>query len=155
MLLLCFSLGDERFAIPASIVREIVPRVRLAHIPRAPSWVAGVMCYHGQMLPVIDLCMLHLARPTRPYMSSRIILVAFGTTNGSEHVLGLLAEQVTETLQRQPVDFQPTHVDTPETAHLKGVAQDKQGMLQLMDADCLLPEDVRQALFQQIQDIDA
>jgi len=154
MLLLCFSLDDERFAIPASVVREVVPRVHMKHIPRAPSWVAGVMCYHGQMVPVIDLCMLHLERPVRPFMSTRIIMVQFAAVDRSEHVLGLLAEQVTETLHRQPEDFQPTGVDTPATAHLRGVAWDEQDMMQLMDLDCLLPEETRQQLFQQIQDMD-
>ena len=148
MLLLCFSMGDERFALKASNVREIIPMVHMKKIPTAPEWVAGVMCYHGQMVSVIDLCALHLARNSERRMSTRIILVRFTAHDKVEHLLGLLAERVTKTLQRQAKDFTSTGVQTPDAPHLGGVASDQNGMLQWVDIDKLLPEKVQKMLFQ-------
>jgi len=97
MLLLCFSLGDERFALDTAKVVELIPLVSVRRIPRAPEWVVGVICYHGQTLPVIDLCALNIARKAKRRLSTRIILVRFTAADKKEHLLGLLAEQVTET----------------------------------------------------------
>jgi len=147
MLLLCFSMGDERFALEASSVRKLIPMVRMKKIPAAPEWVAGMMCYHGQTVPVIDLCALHLARASERRLSTRIILLRFIAHDKAEHLLGLLAEQVTETLRRQAEDFTSTGVQTPGAPHLGGIASDQNGMLQWVDIDKLLPEKVQKLLF--------
>jgi len=148
MLLLCFSLGDERFALAATKVREIIPLVRMKKIPKAPEWVAGVMRYHGEIVPIIDLCMLNIKRSAGMRLSTRIILVRFTAHDKAEHLIGLVAEQVTETLQRQAEDFTSTGVHTPDAPHLGGVASDQEGMVQQIEIDKLLPEKVQNMLFQ-------
>jgi len=152
MLMLCFSLGDERFALEASKVQEITPLVRMKKIPRSPEWVAGVMRYHGRTVPVIDLCMLNLTRSSARRLSTRIILVHFTSHDQSEQLLGLVAEQVTETVQRQLEDFTATGLYTPDAPHLGGTTSDSEGMLQWIDIDRLLPERVQSLLFQDQQE---
>jgi len=153
MLMLCFSLGDERFALEASKVQEITPLVRMKKIPKSPEWVAGIMRYHGRTLPVIDLCMLNLARSSERRLSTRIILVHFTSHDQSERLLGLVAEQVTETIQRQMEDFTSTGLSTPDAPHLGGTTSDSDGMLQWIDIDRLLPEHVQSLLFQDEQEV--
>ncbi len=154
MLLLCFSLGYDRFAIDASVVHEVVPQVKLKDIPKTPAWVAGIICYHGKMIPVLDLCALHLSRKATAYLSTRIILVHYTGCDKTEHLLGFLAEQVTEAIHRQRQDFQSTGIDTPDVPYLGGIAHDRAGMLQWIDIDRLLPESVQQLLFRQQQDVE-
>jgi purine-binding chemotaxis protein CheW len=50
-----FRLGKEEFGVPIESVQEIV-RVpeELTHIPRAPSFVEGVINLRGAVLPVVD-----------------------------------------------------------------------------------------------------
>src|SRR5258705_7379594 len=98
MLFLVFELGKDRYAIEASRVVEVLHQVNLKQVPRAPGGVAGVLDYHGAPVPLIDLSELALGRPSRKWMSTRIILVEYRGTSGETHVLGLLAEQATETL---------------------------------------------------------
>ncbi|MDX8411553.1 MAG: chemotaxis protein CheW [Mariprofundaceae bacterium] len=152
MLLLCFSLGDERFALETSKVQELIPMVRMKKIPKTPEWVSGVMRYHGQTVPVIDMCTLNLARNSEQLMSTRIIVVRYCAQDQTEHLLGLLAEQVTETLHRQAKDFTPIGVHAPESSHLGGLASDQDGMLQWVEIDQLLPEGVQKLLFQNTRD---
>ena len=152
MLLLCFSLGDERFAMDASMVQEIVPRVRLKKLPETPPWVAGVICYHGQAVPVIDLCALHINRKASAYLSTRMILVHFTASDQTEHLLGLLAERVIETCRFDRKDIQPSGVETPDALDLGGIIHDPKGMLQWVDIDKLLPEPVQGLIFQHQQD---
>ena len=41
-LFLVFRIGSERYALQAIEVAEVLPRLPLKPIPRAPDWVAGV-----------------------------------------------------------------------------------------------------------------
>lgn len=53
--ILLFTLGDDEFGLPVAAVREVVRRPeRLTSLPRAPSFVDGIMNLRGQVLPVID-----------------------------------------------------------------------------------------------------
>jgi len=53
-----FRFGEEEFGVPIDSVQEIV-RVpeQLTHVPRAPTFVEGVINLRGAVLPVIDLRM--------------------------------------------------------------------------------------------------
>jgi len=148
-MLLCFSLGDERFALDTKAVREVTPLVQLKKIPNAPTWVAGIMRYHTQLVPVIDLCALNMHRPAERHMSTRIMIIDFATADGSRRPLGLLAEKVTEILQRQSEEFSDAGIKTPDSPWLGGIAGDSRGMIQLMTVDGLLPTEVQTLLFKE------
>ena len=53
--LVCFRMGGEEFALGIMRVREIVRPLKVARVPRAPSFVEGVVNLRGAILPVIDL----------------------------------------------------------------------------------------------------
>ena len=141
-------MDDERYALEVSKVHKVIPRVSMKKIPKAPDWVAGVMHYQGSSVPVIDLCALSLARKCRQRLSSRIILVNYRAGNNEEHLLGLPAEQVNETMRRQEEDFSATGLDSPKAPYLGGVAREQDGLIQWIEIDKLLPGKVQELLFQ-------
>ncbi len=53
--LVCFRMGGEEFALSIMRVREIVRPLKVVRVPRAPSFVEGVVNLRGAILPVIDL----------------------------------------------------------------------------------------------------
>ncbi len=53
--LLVFWLGQERYGIEVTNVREIYPLEQLTPVPRTPDFVAGVFSARGRILSVIDL----------------------------------------------------------------------------------------------------
>ena len=146
-MLLCFSLGDERFALDTKGVQKVVPLVQLKKIPNAPAWVAGVMRYHGQLVPVIDLCALNIQQPAARQMSTRIMVIDYAAADGSSRLLGLMAEKVTEILRRSAEEFSDPGVQTPDAPWLGGIASDNQEMIQLITAESLLPTEVQTLLF--------
>lgn len=94
MLALILSVGSELYALPAKRVIEVVPRVRLRSLPRAPAWLAGMFAYRGEVIAVVDLCQRIEDRPCPSRVNSRIVVVE---SSGSASVrCGLLAERVTE-----------------------------------------------------------
>jgi purine-binding chemotaxis protein CheW len=52
---LCFSLGEEEFAVPLLKVREVIAMPELTAVPFAPSYFLGVMNLRGQVITVMDL----------------------------------------------------------------------------------------------------
>lgn len=52
---LCFSLGNEKFAMTLLQVKEVIANVPTTSIPQAPAYFKGLMNLRGLVIPVIDL----------------------------------------------------------------------------------------------------
>jgi len=147
MLLLTFCVGTERYAIDSGQVVEITPMVRIKRLPLAEAYVAGVINYRGHPSPVVDLCQLLEQRPCAARMSTRIILVRFEAADGQSHVLGMIAEQVTEAVKRDQRDFEDPGIRVRNAPFLRAVCSDARGMIQLIDTARLLPRELAETLF--------
>jgi chemotaxis-related protein WspB len=162
MLLLTFTAGGNRFAIDAARVIELVPRVQLRPIPRAPAYFAGLLAYRGKVVPVIDLGLLLDADASRDRLSTRIILVddAPGDHNHgtqeqdagadgeegfrakpkqSSSLLGLIAEQVSDLTHANPEELAPAPVELPRVPYLDAIVQTDQGIVQLIAVERIRP----------------
>lgn len=128
MLFLHFQIGEDGFALAADQIVEILPLVELKKARHAPEAVAGSFDYRGRFVPVIDLCELELGRPARRRLSTRIIVTRLPDDEST--VVGLIAENATETLRRDPGDFAP-------------FASGPRGLVQRVDIESLLPARLR------------
>lgn len=146
MLFLLFQLGEDRYALEAAAIAAVLPLVVPKAIPGAPAAVAGAFDYHGTPVPLIDLSQLALARPAQPRRSTRIVVVDY-PVDGGTRPLGLIAENVSETLVRDPDEFVPSGVGNDDTPYLGPVVSDARGIVQWVRIEQLLPEAVRDLLF--------
>lgn len=147
-LFLVFRIGNERFALQAVEVAEVLPRLPLKPIARAPEWVAGVFAYRGAVVPVIDLSALTFGQPAQARTSTRLVLVHYRPDAAtSTQLLGLILEQATDTVRCNPADFQPYGLDNRQAPYLGPVRKDAQGLLQWVRVADLLDEQVRALLF--------
>lgn len=148
MLFLTFQLGRDRYALEASQIAEVIPLVRVKALPQAPRGVAGLCNYRGRAVPVIDLAELALDRPARPRLSTRLILIRCTGELAPSDLLGLMAEQVTDTIRREPADFAPAGVENPAARYLGPVTRDRDGLVQRIEPMQLLSPEVRAVLKQ-------
>ena len=132
-LFLVFYIGDERFALPATDVVEVLPRLPLKPLAHTPIWVAGVFSHRGQMVPVIDISAMTFGQASVARTSTRLVLV-----NYRGHVLGLMLEQASDTVRCDPAEFQPYGVDNHDAPYLGPVRKDHLGLLQWLSVDDLL-----------------
>ncbi|MEN2394634.1 chemotaxis protein CheW [Pseudomonas halotolerans] len=147
-LFLVFCIGNERYALQAIDVVEVLPRLPLKPIARAPSWVAGVFAWRGVVVPVIDLCRLTFGQSAQARTSTRLVLVHYRPdAQQAGQVLGLILEQATDTLRCDPADFRPYGLDNPQAPYLGPVREDARGLLQWVRVNDLLDESVRAVLF--------
>jgi len=149
MLLLTFNLGGERYALESSRVVEVIPMVPLRKLPHAPDCVAGLFNYRGAVVPVLELRQLVQGGPCQPCLSTRIILVSWVSPKGRKsHTLGLMAERVTETVQKTSLDLSPPGITVEKAPYLGEIILGEGGMIQCLRLEHLLPDGLREALFQ-------
>ena len=149
MLFLVFQLGKDRYALDTAQVVEVLPLVLHKQLPHAPKGVAGAFTYRGATVPLLDLSEMALVRRARVLMSTRIIVVSYRAEDGGSHLLGLLAESATETLQRRAEDFAEAGVAVDEAPYLGPVTTDDRGIIQRVEIQRLLPVEIRERLFRQ------
>ena len=147
MLFLLFQLGNDRYALEASRVVEVVPLLTLKAFPEAPKGVAGVFNYRGQPVPAVDLCALTVGKPAEERLSTRIIIVNLGETHGSGRLVGLIAEHATEMLRREPSEFVESGIRLPNAPYLGPILMDPHGPIQWVHEQRLLSDRLREALF--------
>ncbi len=147
MLFLLFQLGEDRYALEAGLVVEVLPLLRIKRIPQAPAGVVGACNYRGAPVPVLDLSQLALGRPPANRLSTRLVLVHYPDGTGGRRLLGLIAEKATETMRRDPADFGPAGLRPDRAPYLGPVAVDARGLVQWIDPGKLLPDSVREILF--------
>jgi len=136
MLILLFYIGDVMYTIKCEKVREIAPMVALKEVPHTPDFFAGYFNYRGDIVPVIDLCLLVQGQPCRMRLSTRIILVDYQTGETS-HTLGLIAERITETVRKPGDIFISPGIRTDHAPYLGGIMMEKKKMIQYIDLDQL------------------
>jgi len=147
MLLLQFQAGADRYGLDIEQVIEVSSLVSLRPIPHAPAEVAGTFNYRGTLTPVVDLTALLTGAPSRLRMSSRIILVTYQGEDGRSHILGLLAEEVTEMIRCNKEDLQQPVVSVSGAPYLGDMIFDDRGSLQVLDMERLLTRDLLFTLF--------
>ena len=150
MLYLRFRIGGEDYALPASQIAEVLPLVAVRPLPCASPGVAGVMDYHGSVVPVIDLSELLIGRPGVRRLSTRIVMVNYHDGVETAQLLGLIVERATRAEHYEPADFANTGVAIPHAPFLGGVTNHAAGMVQFIEVNRLLPEGLRALLFRQM-----
>lgn len=144
MLALIFQVGSDRVALDVHRIESVVPRVRVHVLTHAPAWLAGLMLYQGQVVPVIDLFRWAGAGDCPCHLSSRIILVRWPDSS-SGTLIGLLATQVAE-IREVEIPQKTTSMKGSTTPNLGLIIPDEGGLLRILEPDTLLSADERGVL---------
>jgi chemotaxis-related protein WspB len=149
MLLLLFEIGNGRYALETNQIIEIVPLVNLKKIPTTPAYVAGLMNYRGEGIPVVNLCQLVDNAPIEDALSTRIIIVSYPIKNLGDRPLGLIANNVTETIRTKLSKPPPTGVLMDKSLYGGEIAPETSDMIQWFDIKKMLPEKEITLLFEE------
>lgn len=87
---LAFRLGEDVYAGPVSLIREILKPPPLTPVPRAPFAVMGIVSVRGQLVTVVDLRRRLRLPESSTTRRSRVLLV---NPHGVE-MLGLYVDEV-------------------------------------------------------------
>ncbi|PYE22289.1 integrase-like protein [Rhizobium sp. PP-CC-3A-592] len=88
-----FSLGEELFAVPVTVVREILDHEDPFKIPHGPDYLMGLRDVRGQGVPIIDLRLRLGMTPTVRTPHTRILVLDI-PLGEKDLALGLVADKV-------------------------------------------------------------
>ncbi len=149
MLLLLFETSDGRYALDSRDVVEIIPLVIPKKITAAPAYMAGIINYRGEPVPVFDLCALADGTPCKPLYSTRIILVRYPLAAGREKLVGLIAERVTDVIRSDHTDLGASGILIDEALNSPAAGSGNDGIIQRFDLQGIIPKDVVCELFKE------
>lgn len=147
MTLVAFSLGGLRYGIGIEHVSAVLPVPPLRPLAGTPSWVAGLMAFGENLVPVIDLAVAHGGTPAPRAFGTRVMMVRYPLGAGVTCWLGLVAERVSDIVQVDTATLQSAGV-RGSLPWLGRLGPDDHGRLvQLVEVGELMPEAVRGLLF--------
>ena len=137
--LVIFKLGNERYGVETSQVKEIIRAGEITTIPNAPDFVEGVINLRGQITTIVNLRKRFGMEPKEIDNDTRIIVFDY---NGN--TIGMMVDTVTEVrnLSTDDIDTLPSIITArDESKFLKGVGKLPDGLLILVDLNKVLSED--------------
>lgn len=133
-----FKLGEERYGVDISQVREIIRPTQITKIPNAPDFVEGVINLRGQITTIVNLRKRFGLPPKQIDNDTRIIVVEYNNA-----VIGMMVDTVNEVkyLSQKDIEPLPSIITSREEAKfLKGVGKLPDGLLILIDLNKVLNE---------------
>lgn len=89
----CFEVKGNAYAIDVGYVKEIVRWQAVSPLPKAPALIEGVVDLRAAVIPVVDLGRLLLGEPTQPGPRTRILVAEIDGLS-----LGLVVDAAVEVL---------------------------------------------------------
>lgn len=136
MSLLVFTLDDNRYALLAENVREVVRAVAIARLPKAPSIIEGVINVRGVLVPVLDI-RRRFGLPARPLDPAQHLIVA--TAGG--RTVALRVDRVHDLVDVRANDIEMAEPVAPGAEHVAGIARLAHGLLVIHDLEGFLALD--------------
>lgn len=134
-----FGLGDETFAAPVGLVREILTYHAPSRIPNGPSYLLGLTDVRGRGVPTADLRVRLGMSPVEPTPNTRILVLDVPIEDRILS-LGLVADRVHEVVGFAVEEIEPS----PDIGiawksdYISGVVRRPEGFVVLIDLARLL-----------------
>ncbi len=139
----CFRLMDDLYAVDIMRINEIIRPQKLTVLPKAPSFIEGVINLRGTVIPVVDL-RKRFDMPQRPSnASTRLLIIRI-----SGQSVGLVVDDVTEVITVPVKDIKPPPAVSEGMAvdYLLGVCLSGDVLVMMLDIDKLLTTNEVKAL---------
>ncbi len=133
---LTFRIGHEHYGLELSQTREIIEYSGITEVPLMPNFLRGVINLRGEVVPVIDLAVRLGRKPIEVQKRTCIIVVELNN-NEQNHVLGLLADAVSEVIEMDEdnIEDAPSFGANIRAEFIQGIAKRDDEFVVLLDAN--------------------
>lgn len=145
--LACFRLGPILFTIDVMAIREIIRYQKVTHLPKAPSFIEGIINLRGMVVPIVDL-RKRFSIPPDLSPRCRIIIARVW-----DRIFGFVVDEVKGIIMVKREEILPTpKVGSPEVSgrvegvdpeYLDGVVERGEDLLFLLNLDRILSSEER------------
>ncbi len=98
-----FRLGREEFGARIDQVKEIIEMTNITRMPKAPSFIEGVINLRGEVIAVIDLARQFDLPASERGEETRIVVVEV-----EHNIVGMIVDAVSEVLKISTENIDPT-----------------------------------------------
>lgn len=133
--LVTFGLGTEEFGVDIMSVQEIIRITPITRVPKAPSYVEGVINLRGNVIPVISLRTRFSMDRVEETDLSRIIVLQV-----QNKVFGIRVDAVTEVLRldTEAIEPPPPVALGMDSRFILGVGKIQERLLILLNLDYIM-----------------
>ncbi|MDR1777604.1 MAG: chemotaxis protein CheW [Desulfovibrio sp.] len=135
--LVTFRIADEEFGVDILAVQEIIRLMQITMVPRAPSFIEGVINLRGKVIPVINMRTRFSMPHVEHNSSTRIVVTEF-----DQKIVGFLVDAVSKVLRipSNTVEDAPPVAAGIGSEYIRGVGKLGDRLLILLDLDNLLSD---------------
>jgi len=137
---LLFMIDNQRFGLPVIHIDHVVRMVLITPIIAAPQAVAGMINYHGEILPVFSI-RSRFSFPDRPHLPEDLLIV----TGSKRRKVALIADQVFGVVHMEENIIKAEEI-LPGITGIEGVIRTSDGMILITDLDRFLLPDEEETL---------
>ena len=136
-----FSLEEPRYALYLSEVVKVERAVEITSLPKAPQVVSGVINYHGEIIPVIDIRKLFRLPQRDIHLEDQFIIAR----TSHRHVV-LVVDSVNGVYDLEHHQVIDAGESFPFTEYLSGIATIDHGIVLITDLEKFLSLDEERVL---------
>jgi purine-binding chemotaxis protein CheW len=131
--LLSFEVGNNRFALPADGVREVVRAVAIAALPKAPPIVEGIINFRGTLVPVLDVRQ-RFRLPLAPLAPQQHLIIA----QVGKRLVALRVDRALDLVVVDQDAIESPAQSAPGAEYVSGIARLADGLLVIHDLERFL-----------------
>jgi purine-binding chemotaxis protein CheW len=136
-----FCLDEPRYAIYLSAVERVVRAVEITPLPKAPEIVLGVINFHGEIIPVIDIRRLFRLPSHEINIEDRFIIA-----RTSKRFVVLVVDSVDGVYDLEQYQVADAQEKFPFTDYLSGIAKIENNIILINDLEKFLSLDEQSML---------
>lgn len=132
MQIVVFKLGDEHFAVETERVQSINDIMGITRVPKAPSYIKGLINLRGSIKSLVDINLLLDVTPGTE--QNNIIILTI-----EDEEIGITVDEVEEVLDIDEKNIQKLDNDKNKSRnYIKGIINHEDKLLTIIDIDKLL-----------------
>jgi purine-binding chemotaxis protein CheW len=133
-----FTLGGDEYAVEIQKVREVINFRELTPLPKAPSFVKGIINLRGEVIPVIDLREKFGLTHEGYSPLTDVVIVEIG-----RKAVGVVVDSVRHVIRVAPSELAPSppFIGGLSGRYVSGVAKLGERLIVVLDMDKILTAD--------------
>ncbi len=138
-----FTVGDEDYGLELLRVREVIRVREITWLPKAPTFVKGIINLRGDVIPIIDLRDKFGLEPSEQTEMTRVIVAEVGG-----RLIGMVVDSASQVVRisADQIDPPPPVLGGFSEEFINGVGKIEDRLVVLLNADAILTVDERLSL---------
>ena len=133
--LISFSIGNEDYGVNIQTVKEVIRHREITRLPKAPTFVKGVINLRGDVIPILDL-RERFGMEQKDYTDMTRVIVA--EVEGRS--VGMVVDSVSHVIriEQDQIEPPPPYVGHVSEEYIKGVGKVGEKLIVLLNIENIL-----------------